>query len=122
VPCRTAAMPAAHDVVQGANCLCIDCRVHTRGEEALGLVSLNITGCPKALPASGPTSGPASGPASSLAPAPAATSAATGEPGRPDAAAGPPPPLSAFCEAVGAAVAALAARVTALPLSVPLVS
>ena len=88
------------------------------------MVSLNITGCPEALPASDTASDPgpepASGPAAS--PAAAATPAATGGRGRPDAAAGPPPPLSAFGEAVGVAVAALAARVTALPQSVPLVS
>ena len=83
------------------------------------MLSLNITGCPEALPTSGTASAPATGAA--FGPA-SATSAATGGPGRPDAAAAPPPPLSAFGEAVGVAVWALAARVTALPLSVPLVS
>ena len=81
--------------------------MHTRKEEALGVVSLNITGCPEARPASG---------------AACDAAAATGGPGRPDAAAGPAPPPSAFGEAVAAAVSALAARVTAMPLSVPLVS
>ncbi len=70
------------------------------------MVSLNITNCPEAV---------AVADASVPSPENAAGS-------RPDSAAAPAPPLSGVGAAVDAAAAALAARVTALPLSVPLVS
>lgn len=74
------------------------------------MLSVNITGCPEPLPASA-SGGPAA--------AAAAVSAANQT--RPDAAAGPAPPLSGLGAAVEAALSALAARVAAVPLSVPLV-
>lgn len=90
-------------------------RVHTRKEEALGVLSLNLTGCPEPLPASKPTSA-AAGTGDRADARAGATGAHEG-----DSAAGPPPPLSSLGAALETAMAALAARVAAIPVSVPLV-